>query len=207
MKILIACEYSGIVRDAFIKKGFDAISCDILPTESPGPHYQGDVMDIINDGWDMMISFPPCTHLSAAGAVWWEQKQKDGRQQKAIDFFMKFVNAKCNKIAIENPSGIMTKKYRKPDQYIEPYQFGHSYKKRTGLWLKNLPLLSATRIIAPTAYWCQPSSRAYKNGMKLKSIGGHRSQKLRGKTFQGIADAMAEQWGNYLISCGTDAAH
>lgn len=198
MKILIACEYSGRVRDAFIAKGHDAMSCDLLPTESSGPHYQGDVMDILDDGWDMMVAFPPCTHLSVAGAAHWKRKQNDGRQQQAINFFMFFVNAPISKIAIENPPGIMTRTFRKPDQYIDPFQFGHPYKKKTGLWLSGLPILIPTNVVEPTAYWSQPHGMAYKNKrMRLNSIGGHRTAKKRGESFLGIANAMAEQWGYY----------
>jgi len=141
MKILVACEYSGIVRDAFIARGHDAMSCDLLPTESPGPHYQGDVFDIINDGWDAMIAFPPCTHLAVSGAAWFEQKRKDGRQQEGIDFFMAMVNAPIPRIAIENPVGIMSKIYKPPTQIIQPYMFGDEVSKKTCLWLKNLPPL------------------------------------------------------------------
>ncbi len=172
------------------------MSCDLLPTERPGPHYQGDVRNVLGWGWDMMLAFPPCTHLSVAGAAHWKKKQADGRQQRAIDFFMFFVDAPIPKIAIENPPGIMTRAFRKPDQYIDSFQFGHPYKKKTGLWLKGLPILTPTIIVEPTAYWSQPSGRAYRSKrMKLNSIGGHRSPKIRGLTFQGIADAMAEQWG------------
>jgi site-specific DNA-cytosine methylase len=196
MKVLVACEYSGVVRDAFLKHGHNAMSCDLLPTESPGPHYQGDVLDLLGEGWDLMIAHPPCTHLSVAGAAWWRQKQADGRQQTAIDFFMRLYDALINKICLENPPGIMTKKLRRPDQYIEPFQFGHEFKKKTGLWLKNLSLLKPTNIVEPKHYWSQPHGSAYKNNtMKLNSCGGHRDQKIRSKSFSGIAEAMAIQWG------------
>lgn len=195
MKVLVACEFSGIVRDAFVKLGHDAWSCDLLPTESPGNHYQCDVLEILDNGWDLMIAHPPCTHLAVAGAAHWKRKKSDGSQQRAIDFFMELCNASIPKIAIENPPGIMTKTYRRPDQYIEPYQFGHPFKKKTGLWLKNLPLLRHTETVIPTSYWSQPQGSAYKNkSMKLNSTGGHRSPKIRSITFPGIAQAMAEQW-------------
>jgi site-specific DNA-cytosine methylase len=141
MRVLVACEYSGVVRDAFTAKGHFAMSSDLLPTESPGPHYQGDVMEIINDGWDLLIAFPPCTHLANAGGAWFEQKRKDGRQRQGVDFFMRMVNAPIKKIAVENPQGIMSTMFRKPDQIIHPYYFGDPKKKATCLWLKNLPRL------------------------------------------------------------------
>lgn len=183
MKILIACEYSGIVREAFIKKGHDVISCDILPTEINGPHYQGDVMDIINNGFDMMIAFPPCTHLAVSGARYFNIKKQDGRQQEGINFFMSLVNTNIEKIAIENPIGIMSTQYRKPDQIIQPWQFGHGETKSTCLWLKNLPCLIPTKIVdgREQRIWKMPPSAD--------------RAKLRSKTYQGIADAMADQWG------------
>jgi site-specific DNA-cytosine methylase len=134
MRVLIACEYSGKVRDAFISKGHDVMSCDILDTEKPGPHYKGDVRDILYDGWDMLIGFPPCTHLASSGARWFKEKQSDGRQQEGIDFFMLLANSGIPKIALENPVGIMSSRYRKPDQIIQPWQFGHGETKSTCLW-------------------------------------------------------------------------
>ena len=181
MKILVACEYSGIVRDAFLARGHDAISCDILPTESPGPHYQGDVMDIIENGWDMMIAHPPCTHLAVSGARWFKEKQEE--QKHAIDFFMALINAPIEKIAVENPIGIMSTKYRKPDQIIQPWQFGHGEIKGTGLWLKNLPPLVPTNIVdgrEPRVHYASPGPNRWKE---------------RFRTYTGIAEAMAEQWG------------
>lgn len=182
MKILVGCEFSGVVRDAFIKLGHDAVSCDLLPTEVPGPHYQGNVMDIINDGWDGAIFHPPCTHLAISGARWFPQKIADGRQQEGIDFFMQLVNADIPRIAIENPIGIMSTVYRKPDQIIQPWQFGHGETKATCLWLKNLPLLIPTNIVdgrEARIHKLPPSPDRW----KLRSI-----------TYQGIADAMADQW-------------
>ena len=144
MKVLVACEFSGIVRDAFIAKGHDAISCDLLPTEIQGPHYQGSVFDIIDDDFDLMIAHPPCTHLAVSGARYFEQKRQDGRQQEAIDFFMSLINSNIPKIAVENPVCIMSSKYRKPDQIIQPWMFGHGETKATCLWLKGLPKLVPT---------------------------------------------------------------
>jgi len=144
MKVLIACEFSGTVRDAFIHRGHDAMSCDILPTEKPGPHYQGDVRDVLYSGWDLVIAHPPCTHLASSGARWF--KDKKAEQQYAIDFFKLFTTLSC-KVCIENPIGIMSTQYRKPDQIIQPWQFGHGETKATCLWLFGLPILRPTRIV------------------------------------------------------------
>jgi hypothetical protein len=179
LKILIACEFSGIVRDAFIKKGHDAISCDILPTESPGPHYQGDVFDIIDKGFDMMIAHPPCTHLAVSGARWFKHKQKE--QAESIEFFMSLINANIPKIAVENPISIMSTKYRKPDQIIQPWQFGHGETKATCLWLKNLPLLKPENIVEGR------EQRIH------KMPPGPDRWKQRSLTFKGTAQAMANQ--------------
>ena len=182
MKILVACEYSGRVRDAFRDRGHDAVSCDLLPTDAPGPHYQGDVSDILDDGWDMLIAFPPCTHLAVSGARWFKDKQADGRQQAALDFVRLLLDAKIDKIAIETPVSIISSHIRKPDQTIQPWQFGHGETKRTCLWLKNLPLLTPTDIVdgREQRIWKMPPSA--------------NRWKLRSQTFQGIADAMAGQW-------------
>ena len=184
MKVLVACEFSGRVRDAFISKGYDAMSCDLLPSETPGPHYQGDVLDVLDDGWDLMIAHPPCTHLAVSGAAWFAEKRKDGRQQEAIDFFMKLANAEIPKIAVENPISIMSTVWRKPDQIIQPWMFGHGETKATCLWLKNLPKLQPTNVVSgreQRLHRLPPSPDRWK---------------LRSVTFQGIADAMAEQWGS-----------
>jgi len=181
MKVLIACEFSGIVRDAFIARGHDAMSCDLLPTESPGPHYQGDVLDILEDGWDMMIAHPPCTHLAVSGARWFKDKQKE--QQEAIDFFMNLINAPVPMICVENPVSIMSTKYRKPDQIIQPWQFGHGETKATCLWLKSLPKLIPTKFVD-----------GRENRIHRMAPSPNRS-KDRSLTYQGIANAMADQWG------------
>lgn len=183
MRVLIACEYSGRVRDAFIKKGHEAISCDILPTDSPGPHYEGDIFDIINDGWDLMIAHPPCTDLAVSGARYFAAKKADGRQQKSIDFFMALANSNIPKYAIENPICIMSSIWRKPDQIIQPWMFGHGETKATCLWLKGLDKLSPTNVVdgrEQRIHKLPPSKDRWK---------------IRSTTFQGIADAMAEQWG------------
>lgn len=210
MKILIACEFSGVVRDAFIARGHDALSCDLLPTERPGPHYMGDVFDIINDGWDMMIAFPPCTHLCSSGARHFAQKRADGRQQQGIDFFMAFTRTSIPRVAIENPVGIMSTIYRKPDQIIQPWMFGHPHSKATCLWLIGLPKLQPTKILHPT--WTQNLSAKGKRTDQAhnrpqvrwenqtasgqnKLAPSYDRWKLRSITYQGIADAMADQWG------------
>lgn len=189
MKILVACEESQAVTIEFRKLGFEAYSCDIIDCSGGYPewHIKDDVLNVINKGWDAMIAFPPCTHLAVSGAAWFEQKRNDGRQQQGIDFFMAIVNAPINYIAVENPVSIMSTKYRKPDQIIQPWQFGHGETKATCLWLKNLPKLQATNIVEgreQRIHYLPPSKdRA----------------KLRSKTFPGIAKAMAEQWGKYLL--------
>jgi site-specific DNA-cytosine methylase len=185
MKILVACEESQVVAAAFRARGHEAFSCDIQETSGDHPewHIQGDVLSILNMDWDMIIAFPPCTHLASSGARWFSEKRKDGRQQEGIDFFMQFAKAKCPRIAIENPVGIMSSKYRKPDQIIQPWQFGHGETKATCLWLKGLPKLVPTNIVSGrTAYVHRLPPSADR-------------AKLRSKTYQGIADAMAAQWG------------
>ena len=150
MKVLVACEYSGVVREAFAKRGHDAWSCDLLPTDQPSDkHIQGDVLEVINDGWDLIIAHPPCTHLSLSGAKYWAEKRADGRQQAAIKFVEDIWDADCPRICIENPVGALTKhsKLGKATQYIQPYEFGHAEQKRTGLWLKGLPKLKGTKFI------------------------------------------------------------
>jgi hypothetical protein len=184
MRVLVACEYSGTVRDAFLAMGHDAISCDLLPTDSPGPHYQGDIFGIINNGFDLMIAHPPCTHLAVSGARHFAEKKADGRQQQAIDFFMALINADIKRISVENPICIMSTVYRKPDQIIQPWQFGHGETKSTCLWLKGLSLLTPTDIVEGRA------DRIHKMPPSLDRW------KLRSTTYKGIANAMAAQWGN-----------
>jgi len=183
VKVLVACEYSGRVRDAFIKLGHEAISCDLLPTDSSGPHYQGDVFDLDLSQFDLMIAHPPCTHLAVSGARHFARKRESGEQQDAIDFFMRLANAPVKMIAIENPVCIMSSVWRKPDQIIQPWQFGHGETKATCLWLKGLPKLTPTNIVdgrSDRIHKMPPSPDRWK---------------LRSTTYQGIADAMAAQWG------------
>lgn len=201
MRILIACEYSGVVRDAFLRKGHDAVSCDLLPTESPGPHYQGDVFDIINNGWDMMIAHPPCTYLSSSGLHW--NNKVPGRSElthEAMLFVFNlmgegFVEHNIPKIALENPIGRISSAYRKPDQIIQPYMFGDDASKSTCLWLKNLPVLTPTNYVEPRIVngknrWANQTD----SGQNRLGPSETRA-KERSKTYQGIANAMAEQWG------------
>ena len=179
-RVLVACEFSGRVRDAFIRNGCDAVSCDLLPTDQPGPHYQGDVFDIINDGWDLMVAHPPCTHLAVSGARWFHKKQKE--QEKALQFVERLMNAPILQIAIENPVSIISSKIRKPDQIIQPWMFGHGETKATCLWLKNLPALQPTIVV-----------EGRENKIHRLPPSEHR-WKLRSLTYQGIADAMGNQW-------------
>ena len=181
MRVLVACEMSGRVRDAFIKRGHDAMSCDLLPSESQGLHYQGDVRDIIDDDWDLMIAHPPCTHLAVSGARWFKDKIEE--QNEALEFVRFLMDAPIDKICIENPISIISSKIRKPDQIIQPWQFGHGETKSTCLWLKNLPKLTATNIVDGR------ENRIHKMApSKMRSID-------RSRTYIGIAEAMASQWG------------
>jgi site-specific DNA-cytosine methylase len=204
MRILVACEFSGTVRDAFIKRGHYAMSCDIEPSESKnsGDHYQGDVLEILDHNWDLMIAHPPCTHLASSGAKHFAQKIADGRQQQGVDFFMRLAEANIPKIAIENPVGVMSTKWRKPDQIIQPWQFGDEAQKSTCLWLKNLPKLVPTKIVGKGDFYISPKGKrlpawygdAAIDGKKV-AYGSPEMKKIRNRTFQGIANAMAEQWG------------
>jgi len=180
MRVLIACEFSGIVRDAFALRGHDAWSCDLLPTEIPGKHIEGNVLDVLEDGWDLMIAHPPCTYLAVSGARWFKDKTEE--QVQAIDFFMALIEAPIPRIAAENPISIMSTRYRKPDQIIQPWQFGHGETKATCLWLKGLPKLTPTDVVdgrAQRVHRLPPGPDRWKE---------------RSRTFPGIAKAMAEQW-------------
>ena len=200
-KILIACEESQAVTIEFRKLGYEAYSCDTIVCSGGHPewHLKQDVIPLLNEEWDLIIAFPPCTHLAVSGAAWFEQKRKDGRQQQGIDFFMEFANAKCDKIAIENPVGIMSSMWRKPDQIIQPYQFGDPFEKKTCLWLKNLPKLEPSNIVEP------PPKKVYKSGCAMpawysdaKNKSKKKCSNIRSKTFPGIAMAMADQWSKIL---------
>jgi site-specific DNA-cytosine methylase len=188
LNVLVACECSGKVREAFSALGHHAISCDIQPSDDNSPHHiQGDALKAIElMEWDLLIGFPPCTHLASSGARWFAEKRADGRQQQAIDFFMELVNAPIPHIALENPIGIMSSEYRKPNQIIQPWEFGHGETKATCLWLKNLPKLEPTDIVEGR------EQRIWKMGPSPDRA------KKRSETYQGIADAMALQWSNWL---------
>lgn len=181
MRVLIACEYSGAVRDAFRVAGHDAMSCDLLPSEVPGPHYQGDVRDVLGDGWDLMVAHPPCTHLAVSGARWFREKQAE--QAEALDFVRLLLDAPIPRIALENPVSIISTRIRKPDQVIQPWQYGHGETKATCLWLKNLPALKPTQIVDGR------EARVH------RMPPGPNRWKERSRTYAGIAGAMAAQWG------------
>ena len=181
MRVLITCEFSGVVRDAFTQRGHDAISCDLLASESLGLHHQGDVRDVLHDGWDLMIAHPPCTHLAVSGARWFKDKREE--QKEALAFVRLLLAAPIERIALENPVSIISSRIRKPDQIIQPWQFGHGETKATCLWLKNLPKLRPTNIVEgreARVHKMPPSENRWKE---------------RSRTYQGVADAMATQWG------------
>lgn len=183
MRVLVACEFSGRVRDAFTRAGHDAMSCDFLPSEGEweGKHWQGDVREVIDDGWDLMVAHPPCTHLAVSGARWW--KDRPDEQAQALEFVQTLLNAPIPRIALENPIGKISTAIRKPDQIIQPWQFGHGEVKSTCLWLKNLPKLNPTTVVdgrKPVVHYASPGPNRWK---------------VRSLTYQGIADAMAQQWG------------
>jgi site-specific DNA-cytosine methylase len=193
MKVLIACEFSGTVRDAFIAKGCDAMSCDLLPTERDGPHYQGDVRDILGDGWDLMVAHPPCTHLAVSGAKWFLKKQR--QQAEALDFVRLLMDCQVPRWCIENPVSVISTKIRKPDQIIQPWQFGHEATKTTCLWLNGLPKLTPTKIVGKGEFVTFASgnrmAKWYADAARLSPL---QRAKVRSQTFDGIANAMADQW-------------
>ena len=181
MRVLVACEYSGRVRNAFIQRGHYALSCDLLPSEDNGPHYQGDIRDLLLQQWDLMVAHPPCTHLAVSGARWFKDKQTE--QLEALEFVKMLLNAPINKIALENPVSVISSKIRKPDQIIQPWQFGHGETKATCLWLKNLPKLKPTNIVSgrdPKVHRMPPGPNRWKD---------------RSRTYEGRAKAIADQWG------------
>ena len=186
MKVLVACEFSGIVREAFRKLGHNAWSCDLLETEIPGHHIQGDVLRILDEEWDLMISHPPCTHLAVSGARWFKDKVKE--QAEALDFVRALLDAPIPRIALENPVSVISSKIRKPDQYVQPWMFGHGETKKTGFWLKNLPLLQPTNIVPG------------REGKVWKMAPSPDRWKDRSRTYTGLAQAMAEQWGSLSIN-------
>ena len=188
MKVLVACEYSGRVRDAFLALGHEAMSCDLLPTEVDGPHYQGDVRDVLDYPWDLMIAHPPCQHLSVSGARHFPEKRMDGRQQAAASFFMMLAKADIPMIAIENPVCVMSSLWRKPDQIVQPFHFGHGETKATCLWLKGLPPLKHTKVVEGR------EARVH------RMPPGPDRWKERSRTYEGVAAAMADQWGGQIVA-------
>lgn len=203
MRVLIACEYSGTVRDAFIAKGHDAVSCDILPTDSPGPHIQGDVLEVLGDGWDLMIAHPPCTYISFAGTAWWNQEGRWKLRLEGLEFFGRLWDAPIEKICLENPKSCASPVIAKYTQEIQPFYFGDSAYKTTWLWLKNLPPLVHTKrdTLFEVATAVAPPEAIYigKNGKKFHHTDAFSATadraKLRAKFWPGIAQAMADQWG------------
>jgi len=197
MRVLVACEYSGVVRDAFIQAGHEAMSCDLLPTEVPGPHYEGSILDILDNGWDLMIAHPPCTYLSVSGMHWTTRGLRDPKlTEDALEFVKLLMQAPIPKIAIENPVSVISSRIRKPDQIIQPWQFGHDASKKTCLWLKGLPLLTPTKAVEPRVVdgkkrWANQTDSGQNRLPPSKN-----RWKIRSATYQGIAQAMVEQWGN-----------
>ncbi len=197
MKVLIACEYSGTVRDAFRARGHDAMSCDLLPTDVPGPHYQGDVQEILRDGWDLMIAHPPCTYLSVSGMHWTRRGLRDPQlTEDALAFVRLLMDAPIPRIAVENPVSIISTTIRRPDQTVQPWMFGHDASKKTCLWLKGLPLLKTTQIMEPRIVngrerWGNQTD----SGQNRLGPSPDR-WKIRSATYAGIAAAMAAQWGD-----------
>lgn len=205
MNVLIVCEYSGVVRDAFRALGHNAVSCDLRPTESPGPHIQADALEVLAGGglWDLLIAHPPCTFLSYAGTNSWNKPGRAEKRQEALDFFLALYNAKIPRVAVENPVGWANVAFRKPDQIVHPMHFGDRAYKRTCLWLRNLPPLIHVReddLFGPRTWTDKPEPVKVDNTPRAKARhftdGGNRSAKKRAKTFPGMARAMAEQWGS-----------
>jgi hypothetical protein len=197
MKVLIACEYSGAVRDAFIAHGHDAMSCDLLPADNGGPHYQGDARDILGDGWDLLIAHPPCTYLSVSGMHWTTRGLRDPQlTEDALELVRMFMAAPIARIAIENPVSVISSRIRKPDQIIQPHEFGHDASKKTCLWLKGLPKLIPTGHVAPRMVDGRPRWANQTDSGQNRLAPSADRWKKRSETFKGIADAMAAQWGS-----------
>lgn len=192
MRVLIACEFSGTVRDAFLAAGHDAWSCDLLPTDKPGPHIRGDVCNALGEGWDLMIAHPPCTHLAVSGARWFKHKQAE--QAEALEFVRTLLDAPIPRIALENPISIISSRIRKPDQIIQPWQFGHDASKATCLWLKNLPKLAPTQMIEPRMINGRPRWANQTDSGQNKLPPSDDRWKKRSATYLGLAAAMADQW-------------
>jgi site-specific DNA-cytosine methylase len=196
MKVLVACEFSGRVRDAFAALGHDAMSCDLQPTDQPGKHYQGDVRDVLHDGWDLMVAHPPCTYLSVSGMHWTTRGLRDPKlTEDALDFVRLLLDAPIAKIALENPVSVISSRIRKPDQIVQPWMFGHDASKATCLWLKNLPPLISTNEIKPQIINGRPRWGNQTPSGQNKLGPSDDRWKKRSETYIGIAQAMADQWG------------
>jgi hypothetical protein len=199
MKVLVACEYSGAVRDAFIGWGHDAWSCDLLPTDTPGPHIQGDVTPVLAQGWDLMIAHPPCTYLSVSGMHWTTRGLRDPQlTEDALAFVRLLLDAPIERIALENPVSVISSRIRKPNQIIHPWMFGHDASKKTCLWLKNLPLLRPTSVVEPRIVNGKPRWGNQTGSGQNKLPPSADRWKIRSVTYAGIAAAMAEQWGKNI---------
>jgi len=197
LKVLVACEYSGKVRDAFVQQGHMAMSCDLLDSEALGLHYKGDVRDILDQGWDLMVAHPPCTYLSVSGMHWTTRGLRDPQlTEDALAFVQLLMDAPIQRIAIENPISVISSRIRKPDQIVTPYEFGHDASKKTCLWLKNLPLLKPTNRIAPRIVNGKKRWGNQTDSGQNKLAPSDDRWKIRSETYQGIADAMAAQWGS-----------
>ena len=195
MRVLVACESSGVVRDAFTRAGHIAWSCDLLDSQAPGMHHKGDVLELIGEGWDLMIAHPPCTYLCASGMHWTTRGKRDPQlTEDALDFVWRLMDAPIERIAIENPVGCISTRIRKADQYIQPYQFGHDASKRTGLWLKNLPLLKPTKIVPPRIVNERKRWGNQTDSGQNRLPPSPDRWKVRSQTYEGIASAMAQQW-------------
>jgi hypothetical protein len=202
MRVLVACEFSGTVRDAFIREGHEAMSCDLLPSESPGPHHQGDVREVLGNGWDLMIAHPPCTYLAVSGMHWTTRGMRDPQlTEDALNFVRLLMDAQIERICIENPVSVISSRIRKPDQIIQPHEYGHDASKKTCLWLKNLPKLQPTEMIEPRLVTTPSGKTAKRWGNQCSNYGQDSLPpspdrwKLRSATYLGIAEAMAKQWG------------
>lgn len=202
MRVLVACEFSGTVRDAFIREGHEAMSCDLLPSESPGPHHQGDVRNVLGNRWDLMIAHPPCTYLAVSGMHWTTRGMRDPQlTEDALDFVRLLMDAPIERICIENPVSVISSRIKKPDQIIQPYEYGHDASKKTCLWLKNLPKLQPTEMIEPRLVTTPSGKTAKRWGNQCSNYGQDSLPpspdrwKLRSATYLGIAEAMAKQWG------------
>jgi hypothetical protein len=196
MKVLIACEYSGVVRDAFLARGHDAMSCDLLPTDVPGPHYQGDVRDVLDNGWDLMVAHPPCTYLCSMG-IWWNHKRPERWENTyaSADFVKLLWDSNIPRVAIENPVGWLNRNWRKPSQIINPWMFGHEANKPTCLWLRGLETLTPTKLVGKGEFYVKANGHRMSKWSHITSGTNKNRWKIAATTFPGIAAAMAQQWG------------